>query len=44
VASFDPLPDAVLIWTRFTPASPAEAVAVGWQVSDRSDFGSIVAG
>jgi phosphodiesterase/alkaline phosphatase D-like protein len=36
VASFDPLPDAVLIWTRFTPAgTPKGSVAVEWQVGSR---------
>ncbi|KAI3430585.1 hypothetical protein D9Q98_005178 [Chlorella vulgaris] len=44
VASFDPLPDAVLIWTRFTPAgTPKGSVAVEWQVSETHDFAKITA-
>jgi len=43
VGSFDPLPSSVILWTRFTPLSPTEAVLVGWQVSQREDFSSLVA-
>lgn len=43
VASFDPLPDSVLIWTRLTPGSPAEVVEVGWEVSASQDFAAVSA-
>lgn len=34
VASGDPLPDGVVLWTRVTPKSGAGPVAVGWAVFD----------
>lgn len=43
MASFDPLPDSVLIWTRLTPGSPAEVVEVGWEVSASQDFAAVSA-
>jgi alkaline phosphatase D len=43
VASFDPLPDGIIIWTRVTPASSADSAAVDWQVSKREDFSSLAA-
>jgi alkaline phosphatase D len=50
VASGDPLPDAVLLWTRVTPdpaATPGSGlgppVAVTWEVARDPAFGSIVA-
>lgn len=34
MASFDPLPDGVIIWTRWTPedAGAATTAQIGWQV------------
>ncbi|HCA84436.1 MAG TPA: alkaline phosphatase, partial [Streptomyces sp.] len=50
VASGDPLPDGVLLWTRVTPAAGAlpgsgigPDVEVGWQVAEGSLFGTVVA-
>ena len=50
VASGDPLPDGVLLWTRVTPipeATPGSgrgpATEVGWQVAKDREFGSVVA-
>ncbi|MPY12073.1 alkaline phosphatase D family protein [Arthrobacter bussei] len=50
VASGDPLPDGVLLWTRVTPRRDAKpgsgrgpAVPVRWEVSTTSDFRRIVA-
>ncbi|MGP4002828.1 alkaline phosphatase D family protein [Streptomyces sp. 8N706] len=50
VASGDPLPDGVLLWTRVTPAPDAVPgsgkgpdVAVGWQVAEDQAFSTVVA-
>ncbi|WP_407553604.1 alkaline phosphatase D family protein [Streptomyces sp. Pv4-95] len=50
VASGDPLPDGVLLWTRVTPipeATPGSgrgpATEVGWQVATDREFGTVVA-
>ena len=50
VASGDPLPDRVILWTRVTPeaaATPGSGrggpVGVRWELSPAADFGSIVA-
>ncbi|WP_327167946.1 alkaline phosphatase D family protein [Streptomyces subrutilus] len=50
VASGDPLPDGVLLWTRVTPSAEAvpgsglgPAVAVGWQVASDRAFSRVVA-
>ncbi|MDF2092768.1 alkaline phosphatase D family protein [Knoellia sp. 3-2P3] len=50
VASGDPLPDAVVLWTRVTPTSDAlpgsgagPRVAVGWQVATDPEFRRVVA-
>ncbi|GAU68279.1 putative alkaline phosphatase [Streptomyces sp. NBRC 110611] len=50
VASGDPLPDGVLLWTRVTPAPAATpgsgrgpATEVGWQVARDKDFATVVA-
>ncbi|MDD9381753.1 alkaline phosphatase D family protein [Streptomyces sp. ZAF1911] len=50
VASGDPLPDGVLLWTRVTPTAGAvpgsgagPAVAVGWEVAEDKAFSRIVA-
>ncbi|WP_406138979.1 alkaline phosphatase D family protein [Streptomyces sp. NBC_01089] len=48
VGSGDPLPDAVVLWTRLAPdplnggGMPASAVAVEWQVADDAKFTKIV--
>ncbi|MBZ9595394.1 alkaline phosphatase D family protein [Streptomyces erythrochromogenes] len=51
VASGDPLPDGVLLWTRVTPAPEAvpgsglgPAVQVSWEVASDQAFSRIVAG
>lgn len=41
VASGDPLPDAVILWTRVTPVK-AGAVAVTWQIALDAGFSRIV--
>jgi alkaline phosphatase D len=33
VASGDPLPDAVIVWTRVTPPYPADSVRVHWEMA-----------
>ncbi|MET9347239.1 alkaline phosphatase D family protein [Streptomyces termitum] len=50
VASGDPLPDGVLLWTRVTPSAEAVPgsglgadVAVGWEVAEDRGFGRVVA-
>ncbi|MCD2152703.1 alkaline phosphatase D family protein [Rhodococcus cerastii] len=50
VASGDPLPDAVIIWTRITPTADATpgsgvgaAVTLNWQVATDEGFASVVA-
>ncbi|KAL4426377.1 hypothetical protein ABPG77_004671 [Micractinium sp. CCAP 211/92] len=43
VASFDPLPDSVLIWTRLTVLNPSDVVEIHWEVSDAQDFANVVA-
>jgi alkaline phosphatase D len=42
VASGDPLADRVIIWTRVTPATQTESIPVRWEVSEKSNFNSIV--
>lgn len=51
VASGDPLPDGVLLWTRVTPtpsATPGSgagpSVAVTWQIATDPGFADVVAG
>ncbi|WBB68965.1 alkaline phosphatase D family protein [Micromonospora sp. WMMD812] len=50
VASGDPLPDGILLWTRLTPTEEAQPgsgagpdVDVTWQVSTDPDFAAVVA-
>lgn len=50
MASGDPLPDAVIIWTRITPTAEAApgsgvgaAVTLNWQVATDEGFASVVA-
>lgn len=44
VASGDPLPDAVILWTRVTPEDPASAgdVMVEWELASDVAFATIV--
>ncbi|MFD5315552.1 alkaline phosphatase D family protein [Streptomyces sp. NPDC127098] len=48
VASGDPLPDGVVLWTRLAPdplnggGMPDQAVSVGWQIAEDSRFRRIV--
>lgn len=41
VASGDPLPDRVIIWTRVTPDDSVSAVPVKWEVAEDENFSSI---
>ncbi|NGN66754.1 alkaline phosphatase [Streptomyces sp. A7024] len=50
VASGDPLPDSVVLWTRLAPEPyrsggglPAEAFAVGWELAEDDGFQTLVA-
>jgi alkaline phosphatase D len=43
VASGDPGPDRVTLWTRITPASGATPVAVGWEVASDPEFERVLA-
>src|SRR5690349_21321495 len=38
VASGDPLPNAVIIWTRVTPPDSLQPVSVVWEVSENENF------
>jgi alkaline phosphatase D len=42
VASGDPLPDRVIIWTRVTPEAAGESIAVKWEISTSEDFVSLI--
>lgn len=43
MASFDPIHDAVIIWTRITlPGTGKQAVPVQWSVSKSKDFKAVV--
>jgi alkaline phosphatase D len=42
VASGDPLPDRVILWTRVTVSAPG-ALTLSWEVSSDANFGIIVA-
>ena len=41
VASGDPLPDRVIIWTRLTPEKMTSAIPVKWEVAEDINFSSI---
>lgn len=43
VASGDPLPDAVILWTRVSVSNDIEAVELRWEVAEDSDFRELVA-
>jgi phosphodiesterase/alkaline phosphatase D-like protein len=43
VASGDPEPDRVLLWTRVTPAEPTSDVPVAWQVAADPDLREVAA-
>jgi alkaline phosphatase D len=42
VASGDPQPTAVILWTRVTPSDPARSYDLLWQVATDAAFGNIV--
>lgn len=42
VASGDPMPDRVIIWTHITPSVPDAPETLNWQVSTDSTFSNIV--
>jgi len=42
VASGDPLPDRVIIWTRVTPVDSASMVSVKWEVASDDTFTTII--
>ncbi|MEQ8304144.1 MAG: alkaline phosphatase D family protein [Cyclobacteriaceae bacterium] len=41
VASGDPLPDRVVIWTRVTPKEISETIKVKWEIAEDPNFNSI---
>jgi alkaline phosphatase D len=41
VASGDPLPDRVVIWTRVTPPDSVSKILVKWEIAEEGDFTSI---
>jgi alkaline phosphatase D len=41
VASGDPLPDRVIIWTRITPEDSAASINVKWEIAEDENFSSI---
>jgi alkaline phosphatase D len=41
VASGDPLPDRVIIWTRVTPPDSAKSVLVKWEIAETPEFVSV---
>ncbi len=43
VASGDPLPDAIILWTRVSPEKPDEAVEVWWEIGTDRAFNQRVA-
>jgi alkaline phosphatase D len=43
VASGDPLPDRLIIWTRVTPEATTESIPVKWEVSVSEDFSTVMA-
>lgn len=45
VGSFDPTPNAVIIWTRFTPTAEevSTVIVIKWQVSTDVNFNTIIA-
>ena len=41
VASGDPLPDRVILWTRVTPDDSLSSISVKWEISEDEEFSSI---
>lgn len=41
VASGDPLPDRVILWTRVTPEDSVASISVKWEIAEDSNFSSI---
>lgn len=44
VASGDPLPDAVILWTRVTPTSGTGPVSVTWEIAEAGSTGLLASG
>ena len=42
VASFDPLPTSVLLWSRVTPSAVGDEVSVNWEVAATHNFDTIL--
>ncbi len=42
VASGDPLPDRVVIWTRVTPDDSLSRIVVKWEISESPDFSTLI--
>ncbi|HXH17946.1 MAG TPA: alkaline phosphatase D family protein, partial [Chitinophagales bacterium] len=42
VASGDPLPDRVILWTRVSPADTTQPVVVNWRIASDSSFNAVV--
>lgn len=43
VASGDPTPDAVIIWSHIAPAAPSDVINVDWEVATDEQFTNVVA-
>ena len=41
VASGDPLPDCVILWTRVTPEDSLASISVTWEVAEDANFSSV---
>ncbi len=41
VASGDPLPDRIIIWTRVTPEDSLSSISVTWEIAEDENFASI---
>lgn len=41
VASGDPLPDRVIIWTRVTPEDSVASISVKWEIAEDPNFASV---
>ena len=41
VASGDPLPDRVILWTRVTPEDSVASISVKWEIAEDNNFSSI---
>ena len=41
VASGDPLPDRVILWTRVTPEDSVSSISVKWEIAEDANFSSV---